>query len=272
MPARCRLVSPLLAVAMVLSLAGWGAAQSYRDDQHHFTVELPTGWQVMPKSEIDQVNTLLGGRMIGHNIHYDAGLRKKTGRLGSFPYVLIQTVSGPPRGASFEEIEKSLSIDMKMPVKEVQGRLGDLVGDVKIGQPVLNRESKCIVLKTQSTVPGIGEVKGFSIGHLGKDSMVFIHGYAKGVDYDASMPTFRRINDWFSFDKGYDFKPGSGSSAFSFGGGGRGAIVGGAIGLLVGVCSYFFRLMSQSGRTKTTTSVDENAQEYDSYLNQPSAE
>ena len=60
------------------------------------------------------------------------------------------------------------------------------------------------------------------------------------------------------------------SSAFAFGGG-RGAIVGGAIGLLVGVCSYFFRLMSQSGKTKLASSVDENAQ-YDSYLNQPNAE
>ena len=124
---------------------------------------------------------------------------------------------------------------MKAPIKEVQGRLGDLVKDLKIGQPVLNRESNCVILRTHITVPGFGDVKGFSIGHLGKYNTVFVHGYAKAADFDACLPIFRRTNDWFSFDRGYDFKPGSGASmGFSWRSVGRCSIVGGIIGLLVG--------------------------------------
>ena len=126
-------------------------------------------------------------------------------------------------------------------------------------------------MKTQSTVRESATSR-IRIRHLGPGQRVFIHGYARAVDFDASMPIFRRINDWFSFDRGYDFKPGKGSSAlFSFGGVGRGAIIGGAVGLLVGVGSYLFRLMSQSGSTKSAASVDDNTQ-FDSYLNRQNAE
>jgi hypothetical protein len=257
MPARCRLVSPFLALAIIPALAGRCPAQSYRDDQRHFSIELPTGWQVMTTSEIDQVNKLLGGRLIGTNIHYDGGLRKKTGQLGSLPYALIQAVSGPPTGASFEELEKTLSANMSAPIKEAQGRMADLVRDIKIGDRVLNRESKCIVFRTQSTVPGVGTVKGLSMGHLGRDNIVFIHCYAKAEDYDACAPTFRRINEWFSFDRGYDFKQGSGSAGlFSWHGAGRSGIVGGAIGLMVGLASFLFRIVSKSGTPRVIRPAD----------------
>jgi hypothetical protein len=253
---RTRLVSPVLALGLIAVLAGRCAAQSYRDDAKHFTIELPRGWEVMSKSEMAQVNSLISGR-IGMDVHYDAGLRHKSARLGSVPYVLIQVMRGPPSGASYEELEKSLSIDLKGPIKEAQGRMGDMVREMKVGQPVLDRKSLCVVMRTESSVANVGVVKGVSMGHLGKDNIVFIHCYTKAEEFDSSVPTFTHINEWFSFDRGYDFKPGKGSfGSFSWmGGAGRGGIVGGAVGLMVGVAGFFFRLLAKSGTAGTSRSM-----------------
>jgi hypothetical protein len=246
---RTRLVSSFLALGSIAVLAGRCEAQSYRDAEKHFTVELPKGWEVMSKSEMAQVNSLIGGRMMGMGVHYDAGLRHKSARLGSLPYVLIQVMRGPPSGASYEELEKSLSIDLKGPIKEAQGRMGDIVREMKVGQPVLDRKSLCVVMRTESSVANVGVVKGVSMGHLGKDNIVFIHCYAKAEEFDSSVPTFTHINEWFSFDRGYDFKPGKGSiGLFSWtGNAGHGGVIGGAVGLMVGVAGFLFRLLAKSG-------------------------
>jgi hypothetical protein len=240
-------------------LASPAPAQTYRNEQKHFSIELPKEWVVMPQSELDQINARLGGGVLG-GVRYEGGLRKKGARLGAYPYVLIQCQAGPPSGASYADIEKSLAIDMKAPIKEVKGRLGDLAKDLQIGQPVLSRESNCVILRTQITVPGIGDVKGFSVGHLGKSNSVFVHCYALDKDFDAAMPVFRRINDWFSFDKGYDFKPGAGGTiGFSWSSVGRSAVVGGIVGLLVVGGGFLFRSLSRSnrGRRPASTDVDE---------------
>ena len=151
----------------------------------------------MTKGEIAQVNSTIGGRFLG-GVHYDGGLRHSADRLGRFPYVLIQVVKGPPSGASFEELEKSLAVDFSAPLKDAQGRLGDVIRDLKVGQPALDRKSKVVIMHTQSTVNGVGATKCLSTGHLGKDNIVFIHCYAKASEFSACLPNFTRINDWFS--------------------------------------------------------------------------
>jgi len=246
-----RFACPFLALAIFPVVASHCEAQTYSDAERHFSIELPNGWQVMSKSEVDQINGLVGGRFMSGGVRYDGGLRKKSARFGGFPYVLIQSMPGPASGASFEEIEKSLSVDLRAPIKDAQGRMGDLLHDLKIGQPVLDRKSKCVILQTQSSVQGVGAAKGLSMGHLGKNHVVFIHCYSKAEDFEACLQTFKNINDWFSFDRGYDFKPGTGSvGLFSWQGAGRGGMIGGAIGLMVGLASYFFRLISQTGTSK----------------------
>jgi hypothetical protein len=256
MPAPHRFISPLLAIAMMPMLAGRCVGQTYRDDERHFSIELPKGWQPMTKSELAQVNSTIGGGFLG-GVHYDGGLRHSSDRLGKFPYVLIQSVKGPPSGASFEEIEKSLSIDLRAPIKEAQGRFGDVVRDLKIGQPALDRKSKVVIMNTQSTVNGVGATKGLSMGHLGRDNIVFIHCYAKANEFNDCLASFTRINDWFSFDRGYDFKPGTGSIGFlSWGGAGRGGLVGGAIGLIVGLVSFFVRMINKPSTPKPAPLVE----------------
>ncbi len=250
MPTLYRFVSPLLAIAMVPILAGRCQAQTYRDDARHFSIELPRGWQAMTKAELAQVNSAIGGRFLG-GVHYDGGLRHSAERVGSFPYVLIQSVKGPPSGASFEELEKALAVDFSAPLKEAQGRFSDVIRDLKVGQPALDRQSKVVIMHTQSTVNGVGATKGLSMGHLGRDNIVFIHCYAKADEFNACLPNFTRINDWFSFDRGYDFKPGKGSvGLFAWSGAGRGGLMGGAIGLMVGLVSFFIRMLNKPGTPK----------------------
>jgi hypothetical protein len=256
-----RIVSPLLALVILPIVTGRCEAQSYRDDDRHFSIELPRGWQPMSKTEIDQVNFLIGGRFAGMGVRYDGGLRTKSGKLGAYPYVLIQSSAGPPTGASIEEIEKSLLVDLSGPIKEAQKKGGDLVRDMKIVQPVFDRKSNCVITHTQSTVPGLGAVKGLTVGHIGKYSIIFIHCYAKAENYDACENTFRNINDWFSFDRGYEFKPGHGSvGLFGWQGAGRGGMVGGAVGLMVGLATYLIRLFSQSQTSKIKPSMDDDSQ------------
>jgi hypothetical protein len=256
MPGSYRLATPLLALALLPALAGRTEAQAYRDADHHFSIELPRGWEPMTKSEVDSANFFVGGRLPGFGVMYSAGLRRKTDRLGNFPYVLIQCVSGPPSGSSYEELEKSLLVDLSPHLKAAQSRVGDIVKDMNLDKPVLDRKSNTVRMYSQSTVNGFGTVKGISIGHLGRDNVIFVHCYAKADSFDSCMPTFRNINNWLSFDPGYEFKQGKGSSLFSWSGAGRGGLTGGLIGLGVGLVGYFARLISQAGKVRTQASAD----------------
>lgn len=241
----------LLAIPVLLltAFAPRAQAETYRDEKRHFTIDLPSNWQVMSSSEVNQINRLTGGRLLGMGVTFDSGLRCKGTQPGTYPYVLIQTQKGPPNGTSFEEIEQQLSHDLSAPVQEAKQRLGDLIRDVSLSQPVFDRKTMCVVLRTRTNVMGIGVVQGLSIGHLGKDQVVFVHAYAKEAEFPGCLSKFETINDYVSFDRGYEFTPGTGSAGgASLSSATISTLVGGFIALTVIVGGYLYH---QPARLRT---------------------
>jgi hypothetical protein len=122
----------ILAVALATIFAERSAAQHYHDDERHFSIDLPKGWKMMPRPELEQISRLIAGRMLSVPVHYDAGLRWTMNRPGSFPYVLIQCMKTPSGASSYEELERALAVELSAPLLEAQGKVGDIVRDMQV--------------------------------------------------------------------------------------------------------------------------------------------
>jgi hypothetical protein len=54
---------------------------------------------------------------------------------------------------------------------------------------------------------GIGDVRGLSVGFIGADQLVNVHGYAPDTEFAGALPTLNVIFDSFQFEPGYSFVP-----------------------------------------------------------------
>jgi hypothetical protein len=218
------------------------SAAPYRDAARHFTLDLPQGWEALSPEELNQINTAVKQLKAPQPIRYETGFRRSDSDPGSYPFVLLQVQTANTTGASYEELEKALSRDLNAPLKELQGQLTDVVKDMSIGTAVLDRTRNRVLVRMQMNVAGEGPVQGLSVGHLGKDGLVFLHCYATAPEFERWLPTFNQLNDSFRYDAGYTFTPGSGSIWRKIGGGAfNGAIIGGVAGGLAALVAALFR-------------------------------
>jgi hypothetical protein len=224
-------------------------AESYRDKERHFTLELPQGWQVMTDQELAQINQAaqsLGSPFM--KVQYVQGFRPKGSALGSLPYTLVKVMEGKPTG-SYEDIESSLARELPGAIKKAEGSLTNLVKDVSVGSAILDRDHNRVIFRVQMTVAGIGPAQAISVGHIGSDGVIFILSYAKESDFDKYLPTFTKMNDSFEYDKGHTFTPSEnpfqklwqGMGMGALGGAVKGAIGGAIFGVLVGTVIFVIR-------------------------------
>jgi hypothetical protein len=241
----------ILALAFVCHLAPThqARAESYRDKERHFTVDLPQGWQVMTDQELAQINQAaqsLGSPFM--KVQYVQGFHPKGSVLGSLPYILVQAKDGKTSG-TYEDIENGLARELPGAIKKAEGSLANLVKDVSVGSAILDREHNRVIFRVQMTIAGIGPAQAISVGHIGSGGVVFIHSYSKESDFDKHLPTFTKMNDSFEYDKGYTFTPSEnpfqklwqGMGMGALGGAAKGAIAGAIFGLLVGSVIYVIR-------------------------------
>jgi hypothetical protein len=226
------------AAAVLLGSAGPLSARPYRDANLHCALELPADWDEMTPDELGQIREF-ARQSGGMNVNFTAGFRPRNSPPGSYPYVLVQWQKVNTAGASYDQIERELARELKSPLKHVKGPLKDLVENVSIGSPVLDRERSRYLLRMQMQVPGAGAVEALSVGHLGKDGVVSVHGYAESGRFAHWLPTFTQLNDSFQYDGGYGFTPGSGSGILS--GAARGAWIGALVGALLGLVAWLRR-------------------------------
>jgi len=228
-----------LALISCLAQANLTRAETYRDKERFFTVELPQGWQVMTDQELTKINQ--AGNSFMSKIHYIQGFRPKSSAAGSFPYALVQFEQGPVN-STYDEIEKSFVKEIPGAVKKAEGSLSDLAKDISVGNAVLDREHNRVIFREQMTLAGVGPAQGISVGHIGSGGVIFIHSYSKEGDFAKYLPTFTKMNDSFEYDKGHTFTPSEsplqklwqGMGMGALGGAVKGAIAGAIVGLLVG--------------------------------------
>jgi hypothetical protein len=238
----CSRSTAILGLALIscLTQTHLALAETYRDKERYFTVELPKDWQVMTDQELAKINQAAGNSFMS-KIHYIQGFRPKSSAAGTFPYALVQFEAGPVN-STYDEIEKSFAKEIPGAVKKAEGSLSDLAKDISVGNAVLDREHNRLIFRVQMTLAGVGPAQGISIGHIGSGGVVFIHSYSKEADFAKYLPTFTKMNDSFEYDKGHTFTPAENAlqklwqsiGIGALGGAAKGAIAGAVFGLLVG--------------------------------------
>jgi hypothetical protein len=137
------------------------------------------------------------------DVTYEAGFRPKGTDPGQYPHVLIQKVPGEIERASYDEVRRGFAKALRLPVKSVEGT----TKEPTLGVAVLDRSRNRLAFMEKLKAPGVGPVRGLSVGHLGESGVVFVHCYAEEDGFAEAKPTFDQLNDSFRFDLGYEFQP-----------------------------------------------------------------
>jgi hypothetical protein len=240
----CKSVTVVSLVLLICPLSSHhGQAETFRDKDHHFSVDLPPGWTVMSDSELSRINNFAGSRMLGQ-ISYVQGFRRRGSAPGTFPYALVQFQKGAVN-ASYEEIESSIARDLPGAVKKAEGSLSDLAKNISVGNAVLDRSSNRIIIRMKMDLQGIGSAQAMSVGHISSEGIVFIHSYAKDDNFSSYLKSFTEMNDSLEYEKGYTFKPSEGFWSRFGTGGARGGIAGAVGGLVIGGVLFVMRLVKK---------------------------
>ncbi|HMF14272.1 MAG TPA: hypothetical protein VKE94_18275, partial [Gemmataceae bacterium] len=179
----------------------------YIDHENHFSLTVPEGWQRMFRSERDAIAAVLRQRQLDKIVQYDMGFRPNGSAKGTLPYVLIQVHPMDTAGLTYQEIQDQLDMGLEGPMKFAEGKFSDVLSDLSVGKPILERARNRFILRLQSEVFGVGKVEGFSVTHLGAKAVVSVHCYGKAETFARLMPTYTDMNNSFFFDDGYDFVP-----------------------------------------------------------------
>lgn len=235
----------LLAIGSVLAVSASARGEEFREKDRRFSLQLPPGWGTIPKDALERANALANRASVGVTIHYVAGFQVLGQPPMNYPYVLVQPLPMPREANSYEDIEKALAKEFNAEVKQAvvkntEQTFRGLVDNLAIGSPVLDRAKNRVVLRLEMNAPGLGKIQGLSIGSLGSKEIVFLHCYAVADEFKQHLPTFEALADSFTFDTGYAFTPGQGTTVLGnvTGGAVRGGLIGGVIGALVGVPFY----------------------------------
>lgn len=200
----------IFATALVIALAvSQALGETFRDDARHFQVDLPMGWSVMSPQELGEFNANARQSMPNQKIEYIAGFRLAKSAPGTYPYVLVQLLPGKVRGATYEDLERSLAKEVGN-IKSVESTLGDQVKNMNVGDVFLERSRNRIVMRISMDVNGVGRVLVHSVGHIGADHLVLLHGYASERSFEEFLPTAHAFAESFRFDSGHTFVPGRG--------------------------------------------------------------
>jgi len=175
----------------------------FRDMEGHFRIEQLPGWEPMTSLELGSLNSVASRLSLGTTVRYQAGFRRFNTQPGTFPYILIQTV--PLRANSYAEVERALEQQLPAAVKKAEHAAREFAESANLDTAELDRASNRVVMQLEIEVRGVGLARGYSIGHIGREAMVFVHSYALASDFPEWSDTFERFNESFQFDEGYEF-------------------------------------------------------------------
>ena len=223
----------LLVILTLAVLAGGtrARAEGYRDAKRHFSLTIPQGWVRLDPLLLAGINDTVRQRMPGSKIHYQEGFQPVNQKFGTCPHILLEVQRHASPGLSYDDIEKGYAKALRSSVKQVEGAFRDVVKDLSVGDIILDRSTNRILARLEVAADA-GKVQGLSIGFLGADGVVWLHGYARQEQFQKALPTFHAIADSFRYDPGFAFVPTRARSG-AFGTDVGGALGGGLIGAVV---------------------------------------
>jgi hypothetical protein len=195
----------LTAVGVVFPSTRTSGSGPYHDSVRHFSLVVPDEWKPMERQALIHVNRRVQELLPGTSIRYQAGFQLRDGAPATYPYLLVRVEFVATRGASYEEVKRSISRAFKIEFQQVEGKLPGLIRILSVGEAALDRTRDRVVLHVQMEVVGVGRVHCLSAAMLGSDEVVFLLGYAREAEFEKYRPAFEALADSFRYDPGHAF-------------------------------------------------------------------
>lgn len=195
----------LTAVAAFPLLTAPAAADTFRDEQRHFAIDLPGSWVRMSDDEL--IEHYEADEVFAPNraTPYVAGFRLKWGQSGTLPYVLVRVTPGPGR-VSYGEIERGLADALPRAKADADAVLG-LSALVSVTPPTLDRARNRAAMTVSMDAGALGPVRRLIVMHFGADATVVVACNDTEEGFSKRRPTFEKLNDSVRFDPGHEFHP-----------------------------------------------------------------
>jgi hypothetical protein len=197
---------PALAAGIFLLAINEGRAESYRDDAHHFTLQLPEGWGRMPPDALAAANAS-GQDWPVPKSDFLAGFHRTTPARAGSPIILLQFEPERLEGKSLEEIERKWSRDSQRVARLGEGLVANGRSSLSVEPVVIDRDAKRLTLRVRMDVPGAPPLACYTVGTIGKRGIVLLHCYTAEAEFAQWLPELIAIADSVHFDSGYEFGP-----------------------------------------------------------------
>jgi hypothetical protein len=217
-------------------------AETYRNEDYQFQIEVPAGWSPMTYPEL-QMATKLAQQAAGpsQSVKYVAGYRMR--RDITAPYFLVQIMSGSPTGQTFEQIEAELKKTLPDATRSVQAKLSDYISDLNVGQAKIDRDRARMVVRMSMGGTGGGSLECISFTNFGSKSVICLHCYASPKYRVAMQPQFAALADSFQWSPGFEFKENSSAGLDVTDSAASAGIIGGVLGGLAGAVIWTIKKM-----------------------------
>ena len=170
---------PVLAAGIVLLAAHRGRAEQFRDAERHFTIDVPAGWEVIPKDSIAAANAAGPDWLRASAVTYSGGLQRQSDQRPGSPMILIQFEPVDLRGKSIEDVERKWATDFRNNVKQANEKFVTSGRRVTQETPlVFNRATSRFVMQSRMD-DGQLSVVSYGIGAAGRHGLVLMHCYAR---------------------------------------------------------------------------------------------
>jgi hypothetical protein len=233
---------------------------AYSNQSKHYSFDLPSGWEEIPKSAINQYTNEAVKQTNGKRVEFSTGFHLVGSDYFSYPYILVQEheTSAP----SFSQLESAFnSSKFQRTVEQKTAEYSELLKTATSDKPFIDKGRNIVFMNIKLDVANIGQVNGLIAMFLGKNGITQINFYSLQNDQSEWLPVFNSIIDSFKYDEGFAYnleEAEKNNTPSVFEGvveeGIGGAIVGGILGLIAVIVGWIFRKRSNKN-TKINSDI-----------------
>jgi hypothetical protein len=230
-------LAALLALLLLCLSPAPARAETYRDNDHQFQIDVPAGWKRTPEADFARFESAASA-VGGKNVTYLAVYSKDPAGKVALPYMAIMWVNIPGLdGASTEDLAREFKAEtIQQGVSSANKKSGGVISNMTVGRTVLDVPNNRLVANMDAQIGGGGTMRANLISYFGRDGLAQFVMYSKPDQAAADAAQMESMLATFRFDPGRQFVPGAGRGKFNSSQvliyAAVGAVVGGLIGLV----------------------------------------
>lgn len=190
-------------------------ADSYRDFDRLFTIELPNGWQVMTDQEIAQLNKAGVQSIWTPKLMITTAFRQEESRLGNGPYTMItaydpNTQTSTSSGCSNDYMTQTFARRDDGTINQGTGPFAEIVQRVQIrdlskthplGGGVVDRQRSRIINRYRFPMKDGSTIDQLNVIHQGATTFVTVQSIYRTDQSEQWLPKFIQMNETFRYDE-----------------------------------------------------------------------